>query len=313
MQQPKKPKRKELSIFLFFVLFSSLMWLLIKLSDQYNITTEIKVNFENIPAEKFMPLPHEYTLKTTVTSTGFNLLRFYTTRKVKRTITIALDQTPYRQAETNLYYIGTQQVRDKVADLMHVSINAVLFPENEIYFTLETLKSKIVPVSIKYDFRYRKQYGIYGEPNWEPKEIEIFGSENVIDTLQFIYTKKIEKDDLYENFETDVLLDFRNDLQSETKSVRLSVEVERFTESSVTVPIEQVTQQKLRLFPDHVTINYNVAMRDFRRIDSKLFQVRVAMSDLQSLEPFLKLEVTPPANVHLIRYEPEQVEYLILQ
>ena len=313
MQQLKKTKRKELSIFLFFVLFSSLMWLLIKLSDQYNITTEIKVNFENIPAEKLMPLPHEHTLKTTVTSTGFNLLRFYATRKVKRTVTIALDQVPYRQAETNLYYIGTQQVRDEVADLMHVSINAILFSENEIYFTLEPLKSKIVPVRIKYDFRYRKQYGIYGEPNWEPKEIEVFGSENMIDTLQFIYTKKIEKDDLYGNFETDVLLDFRNNLQSETKSVRLFVEVERFTEASVTVPIEQVTQPKLRLFPDHVTINYNVAMRDFRRIDPKLFQVRVAMSDLQSLEPFLKLEVMPPANVHLIRYEPEQVEYLILQ
>lgn len=313
MQQIKKPKRKELSVFLFFVLFSSLMWLLIKLSDQYNVTIAMKVKFEDIPAEKLMPLPHEQTLKTTITATGFNLLRYYATRKSKRFITISLAQIPYRNLNGNLYYIGSQQIRDVVADLIHVNINEVLFSENELVFTLEPLKSKIVPVEIKCNLRYRKQYGIYGAPDWNPKEIEVYGSEDVIDTLRVVYTKNIEKDDLYENFDANVTLDLQNNIQSETKSVQLHVEVERFTEATITVPIESVEQPKLRLFPDHVLIHYNVAMRDFRRIDPKLFQVRTDLSGLQNLDSFLELEIAAPVNVHVIRYEPEQVEYLILQ
>lgn len=308
-------KRRRFFVFLFFVLLATLFWLLIRLSDDFTVQDSFEIVFVDLPADKWMPAPRSQKLKLSVTSTGFNILENSVLRNKNKKVLLSLRQVTYRKQNQNTYFISAQNLREELADKLDVDASDILFNEDEIYFTLEDLKSKTVPVVLQQQLSFRPEYELYGQVKITPLAVKVFGPEEVLDTLKQIYTEPLIRNDVFEGISDSISLRLSPwQLTSNIDTVHIDIEVERFTEASVTIPIIPPNRPALRLFPDQARVFYLVAMRDFQNIDAKSFVISVDTSGLHARSQFLNITVVKkPAQVHVSRISPEEVEYLILQ
>ena len=308
-------KRRRFFVFLFFVFLATLFWLLIRLSDDFTVQDSFEIVFVDLPADKWMPAPRSQKLKLSVTSTGFNILENSVLRNKNKKVLLSLKQVVYRKQNQNTYFISAQNLREELADKLDVDASDILFNEDEIYFTLEDLKSKTVPVVLQQHLNFRPEYELYGQIKITPATVKVFGPEEVLDTLKQIYTEPMVRADVFEAISDSISLRLSEwQLTSTYDTVHVDIEVERFTEASFTIPIIPPARPALRLFPDQARVFYLVAMRDFQQIDEKSFVISVDTSGLHARSQFLDITVVKkPAQVRVTRTLPEEVEYLILQ
>jgi hypothetical protein len=133
--------------------------------------------------------------------------------------------------------------------------------------------------------------------------------------LQFVSTQLLHKSSVSESFSETLQLDlFDGMIRSEMTSVKVSVKVEKYTESDVNVPIAQPDSVHVRFFPDVVTVKYLVAIKDYPGLSSEAFRVEVDDAQLKDLRSLLDVKMTLwPQYVQVLSITPEKVEYLIVQ
>ncbi|MBU1368436.1 MAG: hypothetical protein KJ578_14865 [Bacteroidetes bacterium] len=313
--QSDEKKRKQLMVFLFFLLLSSLFWLLIKLSDKYTIVQTFDLRFTDIPAEQWMPKQESQEIRLSISTTGFNILKFRLLKSSNHVISLSLSEVPYRRESGNIYTISAENMREELSLSLGIDAGDILFNENQIFFRLEKLESKAIEVKFNNAMQFRNQFGLYEEPKIEPRMIEVFGPKQVLDSLDFIQTEKLIREDVFEGFSTNLKLDIPDkSLKTAIQEVRIEVDVASFTEASARVEIAKPESPQLRLFPAEVQIFYSIALRDYQNINERDFRVELDTTELASRPTLLKVNLkTAPAKAKIKRIVPDQVEYLIMK
>lgn len=309
----RKDKRSALT-FLVFLALSTALWLLIKLSENYTTQAVFRVQLEEVPADKWISSP-EQTVKLSLDIDGFHTLRLSMIREAKRVVAIPLDEIPYRLENGNTYSFGSQYVAEKIAERLDVNTSDLTMNDAKFYFNMESLMSKVVPVELRSDIKTSRQFGVYGIPILEPASVTIYGPEEVIDTVKSVKTMLLAKSNVSQDFSETVELDLSTEtVRSATKSVKVSMKVQRFTETEVSVPITVDDSLNLRLFPESMTVKCLVAIKDYASLAPENFRVQLDTSQLHALEPLLDVQlVTWPQNIQVLETKPDKVEYIIVQ
>ena len=103
-------------------------------------------------------------------------------------------------------------------------------------------------------------------------------------------------------------------LHSNIKEVKVEVQVEKYTEMDVEVPIKVADSLKVRFFPETMAVKCLVAMRDYASITPESFMVSVDKEQLKAMQPLLDVRLaTWPPTVQILSTHPDKVEYLIVQ
>ena len=149
----------------------------------------------------------------------------------------------------------------------------------------------------------------------DPASVTIFGPQEVIDTIKTVSTELVSKDNISQSFSVTVPLDMlEGQIRSNVKAVKVEVEVEKYTEMDVEVPIYANDSLRIRFFPESVSVKCLVAMRDYKVIVPENFAVAINMEQLKAMLPLLDVQlVTWPPTVQIISTRPDKVEYLIVQ
>ncbi len=307
-------KRKQLMVFLFFLLLSAFFWLLIKLSDVYTISYVYSVRLTEVPADQFIQKPESNTLRFTVESSGYNILRINIFKNSKRKLNIPLSDVVYRQIKDKTYAVSTSQLRESLSKQLKLNETELSFSTNELYFEMEKLRSKVVPVRVNAKLEFRKEFGLYDSIVFKPKTIEVFGPADLLDTIQAINTSLLKEEDVYKSFSKFLKPVLPHEaLKTATSEIEVMVDVARFTEAQFVVPVHISEDINLKLFPEVVSINFSVAMRDYANIKPDQFFVEVDESQLSQRPQYLSLQLAAmPEKVKIIRLIPEKVEYLII-
>jgi YbbR domain-containing protein len=184
-----------------------------------------------------------------------------------------------------------------------------------VYFTMDALKSKVVPIVFRSDIKTQRQYGVYGIPTIDAASVTIYGPGEIIDTVRSVRTKLVSKANVSEDFSESVGLDMLDGkIRSNTKEVRVTVEVEKFTEMDIEVPIRVSDSLRVRFFPETMSVKCLVAMKDYASIVADDFVVAVDKQQLKALQPLLDVRlVSWPQSVQVLSTQPDKVEYLIVQ
>ena len=308
-----KNKRPILT-FLVFLILSTALWLLIKLSDKYTTQTMFRVVLRDVPAEKWISSP-EQTVKFSMDINGFHMLRHEMIREAKRAVSIPINEVPYRLESGNTYSFGSQYVAEQIAHLLDINASDITMNEDKIYFNMEPLKSKVVPVRLCADIKTQRQYDVYGIPIIEPSSVTVYGPEEIIDTLKTVSTVMLSKSNVDQEFSETLALDLpEGKIQSNTKTVKVAVNVVKFTETDIKVPISTPDSLKLRLFPDEMTVKCLVAIKDYASMEPENFRVEPDMEQLKTRQPLLDLHlVIWPQHIQVLETSPEKVEYIIVQ
>ncbi len=313
-QKAERKNQRSVLTFLVFLTLSTAAWFLVKLSENYTTQTTFKVQFAEVPSDKWIS-SGEQSVKMSLNIDGFHTLRYKMLREASRVVTIPLNEVPYRLENGNAYAFSSQYVVEQVAERLDINAADITANDAMVYFTMDALKSKVVPIIFNSDIKTQRQYGLYGIPTIDPASVTIYGPEEVIDTVMAVRTMKVSRANVNEGFTETVGLDLLDGLiRSNTKVVNVGVQVEKYTEMDIEVPIKVTDSLKLRFFPETMSVKCLVAMRDYASITPESFSVAVDRQQLKAMQPLLDVRLAAwPPTVQVLSTRPDKVEYLIVQ
>ncbi len=311
-QKVERTNKHSAFTFLIFLVISTAAWFLVKLSENYVTQTTFRLQMEEVQADKWIS-SDEQSVKMSLNIDGFHTLRYKMIRD--RVVTIPLNEVSYRLENGNTYSFSSQYVAEKVAEKLGINASDITINDAKIYFTLDALKSKVVPVVLQSNVTTARQYDIYGIPTLDPSSVTVYGPQEVIDTIKTVRTEPLIMNNVSQNFNATLPLDLLGGrIHSNVKEVKAEVQVEKFTEMDVEVPIKMTDSLKMRFFPETMTVKCLVAMRDYASITPENFAVAVDKQQLKAMQPLLEVRLASwPPTVQILSTRPDKVEYLIVQ
>lgn len=301
---------KKISAVFLFTCISALMWLIIKLSNNYIVTLPFNIEIIEQPVNQTLP-ENNYSIEAAIEASGYKLLNYYLSPERLRGIVVSLKDTKYKKTEDDKYSFATVTIKELIANLMKINANEVSVKENDFIFTMYRLASKRVKVVPKTNISFDSQFNFYGEPSVTPDSITISGAYNTIKDIYFVNTNTLTKRNVRSSLSQSVGLQLDDDVFSETKEVEISIEVEKFTESEVTIPINTLNISNIYLFPNEVKIRYIVAMKDYSNISNLSFNVEIDSTDFRNRDRLPLKLVVSPSNTKVTSISPSEVNYIM--
>jgi len=308
----KNPKINSLIGLLIFCSISAFAWLMVKLSDNYTITLKFNTKFIDTPANQIIR-NEEYPIEATVVAPGFNLLNYYLVPHKSREITVSLKDMKYKILSDNRYSVGGNLIKEAVADFLEINVNDVALPQTDYVFTMYKLASKRVKVNLLTDLTFKSQYNIYGEPTVSPDSITIFGAYNIIRDYEYVNTRTVVKRGVIDDIREFADIQLDDDIYSDVKKVEVDIDVEKFTESEVTLPINTLGVNNLVIFPDRAKIKYIVALKDYPNINDLAFNLEIDTTNFKKQDLLPVRVAIYPNNTSIIGIIPDKVEYLVTE
>ncbi|MBR3709410.1 MAG: hypothetical protein IKM99_00430 [Bacteroidales bacterium] len=308
----KKDKAKLLT-FLVFLLISTALWFLIKLTKDYSSQTVFTVTYSGVPVNKWVSTP-EQQVKCSFVADGFATLRHNLVREHKRVVELSLVEVPYRLEGGVTYSYSSQYVAERIADWLGIPSSNITMNEDKQFFNMEDLQSKEVAVLVPLDVKTQRQFSVYGAPKVTPATVTVFGPKNLLDTMTAVYTEPLHAVDANENIMRTMKIDYYGGaVRAEVESAQVLVEVEQYTEIDIEVPVKTTDSLTLRFFPETMKVKCMVPIKDYANISGASFRVLVDTAQLHQRLPLLDIRLDQvPEHVHVLKTEPKQVEYLIV-
>lgn len=301
-------------MFSVFLLISAAIWLLNAMSKNYTSDIEYPMVYEDFPENKVFvgELPGHLDLQ--INSHGYALLRY---KLFKKPVPISFHISAFNLSsgqDSSSTFILTRYLKDQISRQLPSELQLLEIKPDTLHFRFAdrvTRKLKIKP-----DFNYSivKQFTIKDEIMLTPDSVEVTGPDLIIDTLDYILTERLDLGELTKNYEDRVRLSQKAELTYDVSRVECIIELERFTELQVSVPVEVLNLPDsilLQTFPSSIKINCKVGLSKYDRIENYPFRAVVDFEKIEERVPTLNVSIQNLPD-YLLGYEyyPKTVEYL---
>lgn len=303
---------KSITGMIICIIIAALLWIIIKLTVEYTVTEPFAIRFTDIPADQIIQ-NENYRVEATMTTTGFKLMNYYLKAPKNREIQLSLKDINYKKINFETYSYSKRYLEEKIAEFISATTNEVQVADELQYFVMSKLASKKVKVLPQTSLDFDRQYNYYGEPIAIPDSATIFGASKDIQDIQYLQTEVVNKKNVNQNIETNAKLALKDNIQCDINEVEIVVNVEKYTEAEVEVPITIPDETQLHLFPNKVKIRYIVAIKDYPIINDISFKVTIDPEGIFLNETLPVKLLLYPNNTQIISINPEEVEYIVVQ
>lgn len=299
-----------------FLLLSAVLWFLIKLSKPgYESVVKLPITVKNIPENQVLVSVSPRQLSLRLRANGFNLLKY----SFLRYQDIALDLRHRELDSSGMYHWSSQALTRELTAQLSERVRVLAVNPDSVTVKLNRLVTRAIPVVPRVALEAQGGRVLYAPPQTEPAQIQVTGPLDKLRTLDTLYTEtwriqSPEEDSLRR--ELPLKLPAVEGLQFAQTAVTTTVKVARLTEKTVTVPVEirsSPPHTQIELFPPQVEITYQVALRDYQKVNAGKFELFVDL-EKQPLGPerrFLDLQVgTVPPQVREYRLGRSRVEFI---
>jgi len=309
--------REQFYIFLICLLISISIWFLIVLSKETYTTIDYPIVFENNPENLVLVNNPDSVLSFRVSSGGFELFTLkYLTRK--RPILIDLNKLELTK-DGNIYSstYSTSQISQDIVDQLNISQEYVSISPANIYFKFEALFGKMVKVIPRLKLDFVKQYQLSDSLISSPDSVMVVGPEKLLEGLKYIETieQEVSQIDQSQTIQTSLFVpDSLSSIKILSKDVKISFSVEKYTESTIKIPIvNTVENYKIKTYPDFVIVTYLVTLENFNRVNNEMFTALVEIKENDTSNHLKVNLLHKPSFVRITKIEPQEVEYLLLK
>lgn len=306
---------KQVIVFLACLLIATSLWFLNALSKEYTTIVSYPIKYINPPKNQFLANkpPEKFDLK--VDAYGFTLLRHKLSLSFSPIILNLTNITRNLESNSGRYTINSSGLIRRISDQVSNEINISEIQPEYFEIKFDSLKRKMVPVNFNITTEFKPEFNLKKPITSIPNKVTITGPSSVLDTIKVIRTKSKSFTKIDADINKEVELDEPEGVSVTPKKVELKIEVEKFTEKELSIPVKVLNQpedKSVKIFPSEIKILFTVGLSEFEKINTSDFS---AIVDYNSIEPGSDyLEVTidkkPPLN-QLIRYSPEKVEFLV--
>ncbi len=314
----KAKLNQRLTIFAFFLVISTILWYLIKLSHEYSTPIAHPIRFVNPPKGKVLvgEPPRKITLR--VKGFGYTLLRYRMSAALNP---LELDLgtrgnlRPMRGSSTK-YYLITSKALGNLASQMSTDVSLESILPDTLYFEFAPIIEKKVPVEPQLSVDFERQHMQSGSIAIDPDSVTLSGPRSIVDTIRSVKTQPLQLTHLSLTTTRNVLLESFHQVGFSARSVSITIPVEKFTEARLKVPVEVIngpTANKIILIPGTIDVRCNVVLSRYFELKPHLFKAVVDYSlASQSLNNKLRVSLTgQPVFAKQVDYEPKYIEYII--
>ena len=308
-----KVKRRNVKTFLFFLLFSTVIWILVQLGKTYTRIVEFPIEYVNEPLDKIILEENPRVLKVRIRDSGFGIM-FY--KMFSPSYELDLSKTI---EEGNKLIFPLEENKPEVADQLDLNLNQSEIVKDQLVVNFYQKSTKLLPVVSNIEVDFKAGYGAQNAVDIEPDSIKVSGHKQVIDTLEQLETKQLTLKNIHESVKGIVEIDKENlkNISFYEDEVAYTLNVDKFTEGRLTVPVEVINvpeNREISIFPKEVTVIYQVNLQDFNKVNRNDFRIISDYKNIQPNEHFLIPKiVSKPDFVKNVRLNVKKVEFVIKQ
>lgn len=308
---------KRVAAYLVCVIIATGFWFLNALSKTYTIELAVPVQYYNFPNNKTFAghLPERFEL--TVRAHGFTLLRQkvgFLFGPLKFNVNEMTNDRMTENKRTRFAF-PTRQFLTELSYQMSSDMEILNMNPDTLFFGFGQMTQKTVRVKPVVQVNLKKQYQVSGDIKSTPTEVLVSGPEKILDTLQFVYTRKQSFDNVDKPIQAKADIEPIKEMYYNRQSVDLTIPVEEYTEGqqSVAVSLQDAPSNiNVKLFPAKVKISFLVGLSQFSEIRPDNFKLVVSYHDIEKGNQQLRIKkLSIPPFLYDIKISPEEIEYLI--
>lgn len=303
---------REFLTFFFFLVLSSIFWLMTALNETYEREVSVPAYLVNVPKNVVITSDMEDTVRVTVRDKGFALLAYIYGEGV-RPININFQSFVTRQSGYGV--VPSQELMKMVNQRFSGASKVVQVKPDRLDFYYNYGQSRQVPVKMAGVVVPGKSFYLARTRFW-PETVTVYGSKQTLDSLRYVKTMPINITNFNDTVVKTVALEKIKGVKIVPNIVRIGLYPDILTEETIEVPVTAVNMPEgkvLRSFPQRVTVNFIVGASMFRSISSDQFAVVVDYNELIK-HPSDKCNIhlrQCPQGVRNARLQMTQVDYLI--
>lgn len=303
---------REFLTFFFFLVLSTIFWLMTALNETYEREIGVPAYLVNIPKNVVVTSDMEDTVRVTVRDKGFALLA-YTYGEGIRPINVNFQSAITRQSGYGV--VSSQELMKMINQRFSGSSKIVQVKPDRLDFHYNYGLSRQVSVKMSGHVVPGKSFYLARTRFW-PEKVTVYGSKQALDSLRFVKTVPINITNFNDTVLRTVALETIKGVKIVPNTVRIGLYPDILTEENIEVPITAVNMPEgkvLRTFPQRVMVNFIVGASMFRSILPEQFAVVVDYNEIidhPSDKCSIHLRETPQ-GVRNARLKMTQVDYLI--
>lgn len=310
----QKIRTKRLNVFVLFLLLAFFISLLSKLTSPTTHTLQFELQPTKLPARVLLVEDRLPVVDVTITTNGFSLLKF-AFKKLK----LNVDFSTLQKNDTAYYW---EQSAHRAEIAQYFNSNTVI--ENirpaAFSFSYATQFTKKVPVKINLQPEFVVGYDLKSPLRAQPDSITIVGPEQYLNAIDAVATEGLKMIDV--KTDIDVVLDldisdFPSYLKFSTNQVQVLGTVDKFTEGTVSIPVQLVNLPEhlvVSIFPKEIPVVYYTTLSTYDAIRPEDFRIECDFNTLdRSSNVMIPKLVAYPRTAKTAALQINSLEYVITQ
>lgn len=294
--------------FVFILISTALIWFVLQLSKLYTKDIEIDYKLQELP--KDFRLENRNKIKASISTNGLKLLELSILNPK-----LNLSYADFSSTDSTLFLNNR-----RIASLMSLQLGfstEVINVKDDLKLSYFKQFSKEVSIQPTLNLSFQPGYDTIGKFTFSPQTINVFGKKNQLSELKSIPTKSINLKNLDASITGKVELDTAN-LGVESYShlkVNYAVEVVRFTEKQIQVPIKVINVpdgMSISIYPKQLSLNVEVPVSKYDQLTKDNFRVVCDFANLDSGAKFMVPKLTKfPEYVKYPKLQTQRINFLI--
>ncbi|RYE34153.1 MAG: hypothetical protein EOP42_07735 [Sphingobacteriaceae bacterium] len=173
-----RAERKRISAFFTCLILAVMAWVFVMMSKSYTFPAKIALNFKNHPERKAFHALQADTVLATIGGTGWQKLFSNIHLTENKTFNVDL-----KKLENQNFIVLSSQLNANNSKLAKEQ-QIITFSPDTIYFDFTERKEKRVPVRLRTNLNFQRQYARSGDVLINPAFVTISGPEAYVDAIK---------------------------------------------------------------------------------------------------------------------------------
>lgn len=307
-------RSKKLNVFVLFFIISLTILILSKLSQNYQGSLVFKVKPINVKETQVILNDSSNQLNITLDTYGFKWLRYAVSKPI-----VEVDLESDVILKDSILIWTEKKGFSNISKQFGKDIKVININPDSLVFRYDVNQIKKVPVKADLDVSFLQGFNTLDSIKVTPDSIKLIGPASLLKSIDFIKTKHKSFSDLKGNVDKPIQLvvdSISDEVKVESNIVQFHLEVSKFTEGVVTLPVTIVNvpeDVKINYFPKQITVKYATTINDFNSISEEDFKVECDYANSKNKSYLIPKIVASPKNVKNIRLQEQQIEFIITQ
>lgn len=302
---------KEILIFIFFLILSSIFWLILTLNETYEREIKVTIKIKGIPKNIVLTSNETDTLRVVVRDKGWLLMRYLYEKN--RNINIVFKNYDHGNGYG---IVPASDVKRMINQQLEMSTSISSVKPDRWEFFYNNGERKRVPVRWTGRVIPEQLYFISHVQYW-PDSVDIYSSREKLDSINVVYTEMLN----YVGFRDTLIVTCKTSHPKDVKVVpdqlRIGFYTDVLTEESIDgIPIKAINMpagKVLRTFPPKVKVRFVTGVSQFRTLRPEDFTVIADYEEI-SQKPSDKCNIylkVIPHGISRAVLDTKEVDYLI--